>query len=137
VWSCLRLQGQWFRSVELWVIHPNIPMFICFSNCGLGEGFASHWLWDLWMPIWVPWSSCFKAVSHHWGLGLLTIHYLAQSSCLCLLIPKSILKGISQCIPAVTKLCSVQPLLLLYLNPSLSPSIIIQSFQYILGSIKK
>jgi tetrahydromethanopterin S-methyltransferase subunit D len=41
-----RLQGLGIDSIVLQVIFSIPPVVSCFSICGLGEGFASCWLWD-------------------------------------------------------------------------------------------
>jgi hypothetical protein len=33
---------------------PILPMVSCFSICGLGRGFAFHWLWDPMGDFWGP-----------------------------------------------------------------------------------
>jgi hypothetical protein len=40
------VQGKGIRRVELRAVLPIFPLVSCFSICGFGEGFASHWLWD-------------------------------------------------------------------------------------------
>jgi hypothetical protein len=49
-----RFQRQGVGSVELQVVCPTLPVVSCFSNCGFGVGFTSHWLWDPVGAFWGP-----------------------------------------------------------------------------------
>jgi hypothetical protein len=52
-----------------------LPIVSCFFNCGFGEGFASHWLWDPMGAFWGPLIFFFQG-SHHWTKWISTIHHL-------------------------------------------------------------